>query len=394
MSGTGASLDEVRADLGERLRPRRSEIEEVIFARACAVFDPAGSEDAEYLAGLRTTVAAIVDYGLTGIERGEDWPEPIPAVAMAQARRAARHGVGLETVLLRYAAGSRLLGDYVMANGEDLPAQALRQVLDAQGLLLERLMVAISTEYKHEVKQAGRSLAYRRAEHVQRLLSGETADGAALEYEFDTWHVGVIATGAEAEEAVRALSAALERRPLSVSPVEGSVWVWFRDFRPLPSATVERALSHLPAGVKLAVGEPGHGIDGWRLTHRQAQAALLVALHRAQPLTRYADVALLAAALRDEMLARSLREIFLAPLDSQRNGGAALRETLRCYFAAGRNASSAAVPLGVARHTVENRLRTVEQTLGRPVHSCLPELEVALSLEELDRGDKPASGCD
>ena len=51
-----------------------------------------------------------------------------------------------------------------------------------------------------------------------------------------------------------------------------------------------------PAGVSSAIGEPGKGLDGWRLTHRQAQAAMRIALRRPQRLTRYADVALLAVA--------------------------------------------------------------------------------------------------
>lgn len=76
-------------------------------------------------------------------------------------------------------------------------------------------------------------------------------------------------------------------------------------------------------------------------------------------------------------------QIYLSPLDGQRDGGRLARNTLREYFAAGRNASSAAAALGVARHTVQNRLRTVEQDLGRALHTCTAELEVALRLDEL-----------
>ena len=38
------------------------------------VFDPAGSEDAGYVEGLRAAVTAVVDYGLMGIEQGEASP--------------------------------------------------------------------------------------------------------------------------------------------------------------------------------------------------------------------------------------------------------------------------------------------------------------------------------
>ncbi len=90
------------------------------------------------------------------------------------------------------------------------------------------------------------------------------------------------------------------------------------------------------------------------------------------------------SALRDETLARSLKELFLSPLANQRDGGAASLQTLREYLASVCNASKAATRLGVTRHTVENRLNTVQQHLGRELDSCLVELEVALRLAELD----------
>ena len=93
---------------------------------------------------------------------------------------------------------------------------------------------------------------------------------------------------------------------------------------------------------------------------------------------------LLAAALRDETLASSLKEIFLAPLASQRDGGATSLQTLREYLSSGRNASAAGSALGVNRHTVESRLNTAQQHLGRALDTCLIELEVALRLEELE----------
>jgi DNA-binding PucR family transcriptional regulator len=108
---------------------------------------------------------------------------------------------------------------------------------------------------------------------------------------------------------------------------------------------------------------------------------LRVALHRPQTITRYVDVALQAAALDDEVLATSLLEIYLSPVG---DCGSAVRQTLDAYFAAGRSTSIAARSLGVVRQTVENRLRTAEQAIGRPLQACLPELELALDLDELD----------
>ena len=247
--------------------------------------------------------------------------------------------------------------------------------------LLDRLIAAVTDEYSREVERTGRSPERRRAALVLRLLAGRPVDPTELGYELDAWHIGVIATGKEARRVVRDLAAALDRKLLLVLRAEGTVWGWLGGRQRLAGSDVERRLpATWPTEVSLAMGEPGKGVEGWRLTHGQAQAALRVALRRPQVLTRYVDVALLAAALGDEVLTRSLPKIYLSPVGAR---GSDLRATLRAYFAADRSLSGAARSLGVVRQTVDNRLHTAEQAIGRPLHVCLPDLEVALQLDEL-----------
>ena len=180
------------------------------------------------------------------------------------------------------------------------------------------------------------------------------------------------------------MAAQIGRAILLVPRGEETVWAWFGDRRRLAVTDLQTVLLlKLPPGVTLAIGEPAQGLNGFRLTHRQAEAAHLVAQHRQQSLTRYADVALLAFALRDEALARSLVDIYLTPLDDPRKSYLVLRETVRAYLAAERNATSAAAALGVARHTVESRIRKAEELLGRLLPACVAEIEVALRLDEL-----------
>jgi PucR C-terminal helix-turn-helix domain len=379
-------LEEARAGMVERLRARQPEIKAAIFARVRAVSGWVGSEDAEYEAGLRAAVAAVVDYCLTCIEQGEEWSEPIPSAAIAQARRAARNDVSLDTIVLRYIAGHRLLGEFIQdeADHSGLSSHASRQVRRTQEAALERLTATIANEYNQECERVARSGEQRRWELVQKLLTGELVDTSELDYEFDdAWHLGVIATGARAEKAVRGLADGLARQILPVSCGEGwTVWAWLGGRRKLAITDVERLLSSSGApGVSLAIGEPGRGIDGWRLTHQEAQAALPVALRKPQTLTRCADVPLEAAVLRHEALIRSLVGRYLSPLDNLRMGGRVARETLRHYFKCERNVSSTANSLGVNRHTVENRLHEIEKILGRLLHTCLAELEVVMRLE-------------
>jgi sugar diacid utilization regulator len=222
----------------------------------------------------------------------------------------------------------------------------------------------------------------RRVERVRMLLDGEPIDAAELRYELDAWHIGALAAGPGAAAAIRDLAGALDRRLLLVHPDPGTVWAWLGGRRELASREVlQVAESRWPADAILAIGEPAEGIEGWRLTHRQARAAMAVAQRGSEREVRYADVGLLAAALGDEVLAGSLRDLYLAPLTAGRDGGASLRQTLRAYFAAQCNVSSTAQELGVDRKTVSARLRAVERRLGRPIATCAAELETALRLE-------------
>lgn len=384
----GRSQEQMRAAVGGQLRLRHEEIEQtlLVYVRE-TVPDRIGDMDVEYALGLRAAVAAAIEYALTGIEQGEEWLAPIPLEALLQARRAVRGGVGLDTVLRRYIAGYTLLEDFVMDAVEALDvgdAATVRRLRRAQATLLDRLMSAVADEYCAEQERGRRSSVQRLGERVQRLLVGEAIDLSELRYELDAWHLGVIAVGDNAEQALRGMAAQIGRAILAVPRGEKTVWAWLGDRRKLAIADLATVLlAKLPPDVTLAIGEPAHGLNGFRLTHRQAEAAHLVAQRRPRSLTRYADVALLAFALRDEALARSLVDIYLAPLDDPRKGYPVLRNTVRAYLAAERNATSTAAALGVARHTVESRIRKVEEQLGRLLPACMAEIEVALRLEEL-----------
>jgi len=227
---------------------------------------------------------------------------------------------------------------------------------------------------------------------MRRLLAGEPIEAVGFDYPFEGCHVGVVARGSEARRVTDALAQLLGCHHLAVRHDDGTVWAWLgHRERPDLRRLNRLATARLPTGTALALGEVGYGPAGWRRTHRQARAAFLVARRRPGSPIRYADVALLASMVQDDLLTASLHELYLAPLREERDGGAALRATLRAWFAAGRNGASAAAALKVSRQTVTNRLQTVEHRLGRPLMSCATAVEVALRLDELRR---PAESAD
>jgi hypothetical protein len=254
--------------------------------------------------------------------------------------------------------------------------------------LLERLTSAIDQEYVLKGGHVAHSPEQRRAEIVQKLLAGhpvDPADMAELDYDVhSSWHLGLIATGAGATEFVRTLRAHFGRKLLVVS-VDWNAWAWLGGEKRPDAADIERPSVNCQVRPSVAVGEPGRGLDGLRLTHDQARAALGVALRNPERFARYADDRLLAAVLENNTLARSLRQKYLMPLRSQRDGGAMLRQTLRTYIDLEDNATSAAEVLKVGRRAVKSRVCVAERLIGCPLRACSAELDVALRLEELDR---------
>jgi hypothetical protein len=375
----------IRAALVDRLRAQLPEIEAAVFKRVRSLRGPHRDEDPEYLAGLRAAVLEAVDYGLNGIERGdEDASLPIPPAAAAQARRAARSSVNLDTVMRRYAAGDRVLGEFILNQEDHFSGDVLRQVLREQGSRVDRLMAAVATEYMRELERIRRSPAMRVAERVEALLADDGfASFDGLDYEPDGWHLGMVVKGAKAEETVRAMASRFDRRALSIRRGDATVWAWLGGRRPLVLLESDPFLGSVPDDVSIAVGEPRRGRDGWRLTHQEAQAALQVMLQRPEKFTRGSDKVLLAAVLRDPPLAESLTETYLRPLDNLGDAGGKLFRTLHAYIATGFNAESASASLDVDRSTVQRHLRKIEDQLGRQLHTCHAELKVALELREL-----------
>jgi len=307
-----------------------------------------------------------------------------------QARIAARSKIPLAVVLRRYFAGYALLGDFMAEEADGAGsrrASDLKRQLRSLAAILDRLIAAVSEEYGREVEQlATRTGERRRAELIERLIGGEPLDAAELGYDFDACHLGAIAKGPQAFAALKILSRSLDRRLLALERDGGTVWAWFGGREGVELDDLRRLVAAVwPLEISLALGEPAEGAGGWRLTHQQARAALPIAVRSSEPFVRYAEVALLASTLQDDLLATSLREIYLKPLEGERDGGEALRETLRAYFASGRNAASAAAALGVSRQAVNKRLRTVEDRLTRELNACAPELELALQLPATSR---------
>jgi hypothetical protein len=386
--GNGSrSGEEARTVVAARLRERLPEIQAAVATRVYSIADPHEVADPAYVEGLKAALAAAVEYRLAVLELGERRAPAVPEVLLAQARLDARDGVALDTVLRRYFAGNSHFGDFLVEEAEraEVPSAELRGLLREQATLGDRLLAAVSAEHAREAaSRPSGGARERRREIVKSLLGGELVDHSEIEYDFDGHHLALMAKGEGAEELMREVANRLDRRLLMVQREEEAKWAcWLGGRRELGTEEALRVLRETsPKGVFVAVGEPAEGLAGWRFSHLQAKAALAIAERRREPVVRYADVAVLASILRDDLVAGSLRRLYLEPLAQSRDNGKVARETLLAYFEAERNISSTAAALGVDRRTVRNRLSAIEALLGRPLRGSMADLEIALRLDD------------
>jgi PucR C-terminal helix-turn-helix domain/GGDEF-like domain len=386
--------EEERNALLVALNQRRSEIDERVLARVRAIRTEGVDFDLQYSDGLRLAILAAIDHSLEACGGERMRSAAVPDAVSAQARLAAHKRVPLQVVLRRYLAGHSILGDFVVeeATRQKTDPSVLRDILHRQAVAGDRALSALSSIYSEEVDGLRKNRpGNRRAEQVRRLLKGDlAADRFDLPYDLSRWHIGVAASSdSRTVQRLATAATSLNTAKLIVPAEGGMTWAWlgFRE-KPNPDALMSIFADPPGDGTSVAIGEAGLGLGGWRLTHEQACAALSVALRYDEAVTRYADVALVASAMGDELLAASLRSLYLDPL---REGGAPLRDTLRAYLAANLNVTSTAAALGVSRNTVTKRLRGIEERVGSLEPRRITVLSVALQFATVLSASAPAS---
>lgn len=385
------------ATLAARLARRDELAHELSRFVQDAAPSPPTAIDPIYQAGLRATVAALLSHVLAAIEAGPAFAAPMPAEVGEQARRAARAGVGSQILVSRYVAGHRRLGELFEQEARsarlELHALTVTRLHVERERLLDDVLALVLREYEAERERiaAEHRLPFAeegRSEIVTRLLLGvepSVEQRVALRYQLDAWHLGLVATGPGGRTALQRVARSFSGELLLIPRSDTLAWGWLGARGQARLSGVAVTLGELLAGedALLAIGEPGWGAHGFARTHRQAQAAIAVTLHRGDRLTAFRDVALEASALQDAALGDALLARWLAPLDGPRDGGQQRRSVIRAVLAAEGNRSSAAQALKLDRETVRRRLSEVEDRLGCQLAECHAEIEIALRVEEL-----------
>lgn len=364
----------------------RGAITAAIRTRTKDIGEPASAFDPAYNEGIDRTISAAVRFCLDAIKRGKVPLTPVPPEIFAQTHLAASEGVRLDTMIHRYVAGSAIINEYLLAEAtclDGVPVGLLQRLARDQSAALEALIATVSEEYERAIYNTVRTDKQRTEDLVRRLVKGEPLDPADLEYNMNGWNLAIVSNCDECEEMLNERSTETDRRLLIAERADGQMAAWLGGRREFGREEMDKLVDKARSSeLTVSLGEPGQGLQGWRVSHLQARVALPVAI--AQGAVRYGDVALLATALGDQLLFSSLLDTYVKPLTDERDGGEAPKRTLRSYFSSGRSITSAAELVGVTRKTVATRLRIVEERLGRTLDTCSAEAEIALELSTFD----------
>lgn len=367
-------VTELARDIVERIRAEVSEL--------------AGLDGEQLAATLRQTATSALVTELSFMRHGRELPSACPPDAAEAARLAVMARLPATVVLQTHRIGHAIVWDAFVDEAErlGLPSARRKELLDAGSAFLfsysDALAGFVEAEYESELHRLRASTEKQRVRAVLDVLEGRTQSLSNADYELADLHVGMIAWGSDAAQALRALAQLLDRRLLAVSATEGIVWAWLGSASPLGDRGLRTLEQFHPGDAWLACGEEGAGLEGFKRTHHQALESHRVAVRRLSPVTRYRRVALDSMAIRDERSAREFVELELGYLGSSERA-AVLKQTLLAYFSCAQNAAATAAALGVHEQTVGQRLRAAEELIGCPVNSRRAELETALRIERL-----------
>ncbi|MFE4002073.1 PucR family transcriptional regulator [Nocardioides sp. YIM B13467] len=297
--------------------------------------------------------------------------------------------------------GHSWLADYYMAACRDLvppDEQAVQFELISRVLFdfVNPFANGVGDAYTEEYERWVSSANAARDEAVRAVLDGDEVDlrksSRLLSYEIEhRYHLALVMWVRDPDPhdttALQTLGhQVMDRIDASQNvliPVgQSEVWAWAGSATRLIDLNEIVESLGVP-GLGVAVGRVGHGADGFRASHRQAQEAARVMRIRDGDLgeaVAFDDVSLVALLTRDPINARAFMHDELAGLIADEAHVADLRETVLAYFECKRSPQSTAARLFVARNTVVYRLKRAEELLGRPIDHREAELWTALLL--------------
>ncbi|WP_039805309.1 PucR family transcriptional regulator [Nocardia araoensis] len=331
-----------------------------------------------------------------------------PTAATEYAKRLAQHGVSLNALIRAYWVGQRRMSELVFAEvrAADITPQQRVDVLQTITTTLFNYIDSITRQvvaaYQGEREQWLENQNSIRALQVGEVLTETSTvdiDAAteSIRYPLRWQHLALVlwypelsADGDELprmQRFVRELARAADTSalPLFAAVDRVSAWAWlpYRSLPADPVGAVRRFVRDRADAPCFAIGTPGTGVEGFRRSHRHAQAARAVARARGaeDPMVYSAtDPGLSAAALLggDMAEARDWVSEVLGDLATDNDNDERLRETLRIFLRTGSSYKAAAAEMNLHFNSVKYRVARAIERRGRPIDDDRLEVEMAL----------------
>ncbi|HZE67248.1 MAG TPA: helix-turn-helix domain-containing protein [Sporichthyaceae bacterium] len=360
--------------------------------------EPALAEDPAVAEGLHASVSENVDQ-LTGtlVDGPAPRDTPTPAAALTWARMLAQRDIPIATLLRAYRVGQARYHQLAMAEIAHLTPDA--DAAAATATLLSEVTFAFVDRTSEDVMEAyqierdtwvqNRTAA--RATVIAALLGGHPVDLAEAErtlgYPLVGPHLGAVAWtdadvpggAAAVERAIAGLAQHLgcPHPPLAVPGDANAVWAWL----PRRSTAPPDWPQTTDGPVRLALGDPADGPDGFRLTHRQAitvrRLAEFADAERRRPVTTWAAAGPIALMCADREQTAVWVQATLGGLAAAEEAMERLRETL-LLFLSNRSFTATAGAQHLHKNTIQYRVKRAVEALGRPLEDHRDDVELAL----------------
>lgn len=395
----------VEAILGEVLRRRRD------FVDALVTYT--GDEIADLVADASTRgllVSSISENTLLLIQTLYEGHDPTtveaPPGAVQYARRLAQNDVSIASLMRAYRFGQARFTAMCLEVAGELPrleVPVLSTIVTKVALFIDRICDIVAREYEQERERWVRSRSGVRQHWINEVLIGEVTDVSQIEgvlgYPLQGTHLAVelwsVDSGTRADSLkafdrvtayiTRALGPHTPHLLVTTGEHEGRAWFATRAAHRVSTDDLTRWLREQGLGVRLAIGDPHGGLEGFRRSTRQASRAKeLASSHPTRTAVAFAEVAAVAM-LRDDKveLGNFVRRVLGGLAEpGERNEG--LRETLRVFLEHGGDHARAAQLLHVHRNTVRYRIEQALQSIDPESPRVDNSRDTMLALSILD----------
>lgn len=267
--------------------------------------------------------------------------------------------------------------------------------------LITRIVVAAHDDERRLIHERNASIAAS----TLRAVLDETA-GAETEflertgYRLQQHHVAAVLwiagtnPGVDHTEELRVIANALSKDTGSSAPLftavdRGTAWVWFGragNAGQLDRTAVERVI-RLEPRARLALGRTCAGVEGFRQSHRQANAVreILSVARAGHQVHSHEDraVSIVSMMVDDIPDLSSWVADVLGPLADNTDNAARLRTTLLAFLTSGGNYQQTADQLTLHRNTVKYRIGRAIEARGRKMADDRLDLELALNVVDI-----------